>query len=60
MLKTDSNVKCVKSYLQLTVPTPELQILDLQVLVATLKSVSTEHCFDMYSATSMFHHGNAC
>ena len=36
MLKTDRNVKCVKLHLQSAVPTPELQILDLQVLVASL------------------------
>lgn len=36
MLKTDRNVKCVRSHLQPAVPTPELQILDLQVLVASL------------------------
>lgn len=36
MLRTDRNVKCARSHLQPAVPTSELQILDLQVLVATL------------------------
>ena len=55
MLKTDRNLKCVTSHLQLAVPTPEPQILDLQVLVPTLIffgdyfKIYGEHCFDMYS-----------
>ena len=36
MLKTHRNVKCVRLHLQPAVPTPEVQILDLQVLVASL------------------------
>ena len=55
MLKTDRNLKCVTSHLQPAVPTPEPQILDLQVLVPTLIffgdyfKIYGEHCFDMYS-----------